>query len=249
MNNKLKEYLKSEEQKAFAGWDFSYLAGRWESEDLPWDYKEFVLNYLKKDYKLLDMGTGGGEFLLSLNHPYENTYVTESYEPNIQLCNKKLKPLGINVNQINEGDNLPFDDDTFNMVINRHEEFDVSEVKRVLKTGGIFITQQVGEKNNVRLREKLIGDDTIIFPGWNLQNVISTIEKAEFEILYQNEYFPNLKFFDVGAITYFAKIIEWEFPNFSVDKFFEKLQLLNKEIEIKKYVESCEHRFVVVCKK
>lgn len=31
-------------------------------EDLPWDYKEFISKYLKPNYKLLDMGTGGGEF-------------------------------------------------------------------------------------------------------------------------------------------------------------------------------------------
>lgn len=38
--NNLKAIWKNEEQKAFSGWDFSQLEGRWHSEPLPWDYKE-----------------------------------------------------------------------------------------------------------------------------------------------------------------------------------------------------------------
>ena len=56
------------------GWDFSHIAGRYTEEtDLPWDYQRIVLEHLKPEMKLLDIDTGGGEFLLSLHHPYENT--------------------------------------------------------------------------------------------------------------------------------------------------------------------------------
>ena len=67
--SKLKELWNKEEKNAFEGWDFSYLENRWEDEGLPWDYKDILKRYLNLDFKLLDMGTGGGEFLLSLNHP------------------------------------------------------------------------------------------------------------------------------------------------------------------------------------
>lgn len=75
--DKLKELWKKEEENSFKGWDFSHLKNRWIDEKLPWDYREILDKYLKPDYKLLDMGTGGGEFLLTLNHPYNNTSVTE----------------------------------------------------------------------------------------------------------------------------------------------------------------------------
>ena len=64
-----------EENKEFKGWDFSYLDGRIEEEKLPWDYKSFICKYLNKDDMLLDMGTGGGEFLLSLQHPCTNVLI------------------------------------------------------------------------------------------------------------------------------------------------------------------------------
>ena len=46
-----------------------------------------------RDYEVLD--TGGGEFLLSLHHPFQNTSATEGYPPNVQLCKETLLPLGI----------------------------------------------------------------------------------------------------------------------------------------------------------
>lgn len=60
------------------GWDFSHLAGRYTEEtDLPWDYQGIILDSLTPDMKLLDVDTGGGEFLLSLHHPYANTSAAE----------------------------------------------------------------------------------------------------------------------------------------------------------------------------
>ena len=95
--NKLIEQWKAEEAIAHIhGWDFSHIADRSrEQTDFPWNYREAVLQRLTKDQKLLDMDTGGGEFLLSLGHPYENTAATEGYEPNVRLCQKTLLPLGI----------------------------------------------------------------------------------------------------------------------------------------------------------
>ena len=84
-NNELIMQWEADEAFAFEGWDFSHLNGRWESSEPPWDYKAIIKSYLKETDKLLDMGTGGGEFLLTLEHPYENTYATEAYTPNFEL--------------------------------------------------------------------------------------------------------------------------------------------------------------------
>ncbi|MBM7833317.1 class I SAM-dependent methyltransferase [Clostridium sardiniense] len=246
--NKLKELWKMDEDMSFKGWDFSYLDNRWEEELIPWDYKNIVENYLKNTYTLLDMGTGGGEFLLSLKHPYKKTSVTEKWEPNVKVCNERLVPLGIDVNQVYDDSKLPFKENSFDIVINRHESYEEKEVKRILKPNGIFITQQVGGKNNESMSKRLIKDFKPQFSNINLDNVVIELEENSFDIIYQNEYFPYLRFYDVGAIVYFAKIIEWEFPNFSVDNCFDELCKLNDELKTKGYIESFEHRFIVVCK-
>ena len=56
------------------GRDFSHIAGRYTEEtDLPRDYRQIIQSRLKPEMKLLDVDTGGGELLLSLHHPIENT--------------------------------------------------------------------------------------------------------------------------------------------------------------------------------
>lgn len=247
--SKLKELWKKEEEATFKGWDFSYLENRWDNEELHWKYEEILKKYLKSNYKLLDMGTGGGEFLLSLNHPYNNTSVTEKWTPNVELCKQKLEPLGIEVKQVFNDSQLPFEENTFDIIINRHESFDINEVRRVLKPKGIFITQQVGGQNNEILSKALIKGFTPLYEDNTLENNQKKLESNLFEILYANEYFPYLRFKDIGAVVYFAKIIEWEFPDFSVENCFDELCKLNEDMKDKGYVESIEHRYIIVARK
>lgn len=93
----LRKIWKAEEALAHIhGWDFSHIDSRYREEgSLPWDYRKIILSHLgDRDY-LLDMDTGGGEFLLSLGHPYSRTSATEAYPPNAELCRRLLAPLGI----------------------------------------------------------------------------------------------------------------------------------------------------------
>ncbi|GKX29642.1 methyltransferase [Vallitalea longa] len=245
----LKCYWKSEEAHSFQGWDFSYIKGRWDCEELPWDYGSIVLTYLKDTYRLLDMGTGGGEFILTLNHPYHLTSVTEGYPPNVKLCKEKLEPKGITVKQVYEDDKLPFAENTFDMIINRHESFDSSEVSRILKKEGYFITQQVGGENDYDLSNRLIDDFQPQFPKHTLINNENALKKHGFKILESQEIYTPIYFYDVGALVYFAKIIEWEFPGFSVDKYFDNLCEIKEDIDEKGFIEGTEHRFLLIAQK
>lgn len=147
---RLKEqWLKEERAAHIQGWDFSHIQGRYEEEnDLPWSYRAVIEQYLESRYRLLDLDTGGGEFLLSLRHPYSNTSATEAYPPNVRLCEKTLCPLGVDFHRADASEDLPFEDEAFDIVINRHGSFCVSELHRVVKRGGIFITEQVGAEND-----------------------------------------------------------------------------------------------------
>ena len=115
----LREYWLKEEQNAkITGWDFSYIEDRFDSkeDELPWNYSDVINRYRHDTDKLLDIDTGGGEFLLSLGHPYENTSATEGYPPNAELCRKKFGKLGIDFYEAAEYSNLPFMDNSFDIV-------------------------------------------------------------------------------------------------------------------------------------
>lgn len=81
----------------------------------------------------MDIWTGGGEFVLTLEHPYALTSVTEAYPPNVKICVENFEPLGITVRQVYEDDKLPYENNCFDIIINRHESFDAYEVSRLLK--------------------------------------------------------------------------------------------------------------------
>lgn len=97
MNKEELRYIwKKEEQMAhIVGQDFSHIHERYDEErDLSWDYEKSIRDYLMKDDCILDYDTGGGEFVLSLGHPYDKTYVTEGFLPNVELCKKKIVTFG-----------------------------------------------------------------------------------------------------------------------------------------------------------
>jgi len=257
-DTKRKQLVKQweeEEHHAFEGWDFSYINERWVEPDPPWNYVSIVKSYLKDSDVLLDMGTGGGEILLSIGHPYENTYATEAYLPNFELCKKTLSPLGITVVQtltdenLQTDDILPFDDDMFNVIINRHESFDLTEVHRTLKQGGYFITQQIGCTNTNEFIERLNDDFVFDRTHHTIDIYTDTLKKLGFEIVETEEAVFPVKVYDVGALVFMAKVIVWEYPDFSVKTHVDKLLDCQREIEEKGFLEATGHRFLIIAKK
>ena len=250
-----KDYLKSiwkkEEQIAHIhGWDFSHIRGKYEEEnDLPWDYGKIVRQYLKSDMDILDYDTGGGEFLLSLRHPYDKTSATEGYPPNVKLCRDKLLPLGIHFKECNDPSSIPFEDKMFDLIINRHGSFDAGELYRLLRPNGIFITEQVGEDNERDLVEMVLPGTEKPFPHMNLTEQRKVFEDAGFTIVKAEEAYRPIKFYDVGAFVWFAHIIEWEFPDFSVDRCFEQLLKMQEMIEKDGKVEGTIHRYLIIARK
>ena len=242
---------KAEEEIAYVhGWDFSHISGRYtEQDDLPWDYRAVIEEYLTPEMKLLDIDTGGGEFLLRLEHPHENTAATENYPPNVALCREVLIPLGVDFRPGDGKGNLPFDDGRFDMVINRHGDFNAEEICRVLKPGGLFITQQAGAENDRELTELLCGETPIPFPEQYLKLTSRKFENAGFTILRGEEVFRPIRFFDVGALVWFARIIQWEFPDFAVDTHLENLLRAQRKLEKLGSIDGTIHRFLLVAQK
>lgn len=245
-----KLWQEEENQAHIRGWDFSHIQGRFEEEhDLPWSYREAVRQYLQKDAMLLDYDTGGGEFLLSLGHPYSRTAATEGYPPNVQLCREALFPLGIDFRECADPSAIPFPDGTFDLILNRHGSFDAGEVYRLLKKGGVFLTEQVGGDNDRELVDMVLPGTEKPFPHLNLAEQRQVFEGAGFHILRGEEAYRPILFYDIGAFVWFARVIEWEFPGFSVEKCFDRLLAMQRELERNGKIEGTIHRFLLIAEK
>lgn len=247
----LKIWLDEEKEAHIHGWDFSHIKGKYEEEhDLPWDYEQIVREHLSPEMKLLDTDTGGGEFLLSLGHPCDNLAATENYPPNVELCKQKLLPFGIHFQKANAEDILPFCDQSFDMVINRHGNYKPEEIWRVLKHGGIFITEQVGAENDRELVKLLLNNmPALPFPNQYLEIAKAAFEKQGFSIIEGKEAFRPIKFWDVGALVWFARVIEWEFPDFNVTDCLENLYRAQEILEKEGVIEGTIHRFLLIARK
>lgn len=243
----LYEQWEKDERAPFEGWDFSYLKDRWAETQPPWDYKEIAKGLVKNTTAVLDMGTGGGEVLASLRPLPKHTVATEGYEPNVQVAKKRLEPLGVTVVAVYESGELPFADEEFDLVLNRHSAFDGREVYRILKPGGMFLTQQVSGNNLDDLIQEFGCKSK--FKTWSVDTARRELENVGFEIGHAKEWSGEVAFRDVGAIVYFFKAIPWIIEGFSVDKHLPTLERLQKKLEKNGELSFTQTRFIVEAQK
>lgn len=246
MNN-LYEYLTKEYNVPFAGWDFSYLNGRRVEDNPPWNYKNLVEKYLSGKETLLDMDTGGGEFLCSLSYLPKNVYATEGYAPNIPIAEKRLTEKNFILKPIKHNGEIPFSDGFFDIIINRHGSYKPGELQRTLKKGGIFITQQVGGLNGIDIN-MAFETKTMDHIEWSLIKNIEMFRDAGMEISETGENIGKMRFNDVGAIVYYLKCIPWQIKDFSIEKYYNKLEIINDIIKKNGYINFISHRFYLVVK-
>lgn len=256
----LYDYLVAEYNHPFVWEDWSYLDGR--KVDLfterPWNYVDSVVEAMKSARSVLDMRTGDGEkfaaFIQQQSHPMQ-LYATEGYAPGLVQARQRLEPLGVTIYEVRD-EQLPIADNQVDLVINRQGSYDPHEVWRVLKPGHRFITQQVGDRANVRLHELLNTPKVLSFyPGteqkrvWNLACAVHELQEAGWQIAEQHESFAPSRFYDVGAVVYYLKAISWEVPDFSVEKYFDQLVEIRRLIQREGYLDVSFHTFFIVAQK
>lgn len=236
--------LDEAERQPFVGWDFSWLHGRLDSQPLPWDYTATVLRYARRSPDLLDLGTGGGEWLAEMPYRPSRTVATEAWPPNVAVAKARLEPLGVAVVQVEPArDNtgqpvegkaspLPFADEAFHLVVDRHESFDVAEVARILVRRGWFITQQVDAGNDAEYGA-LFGidspepDSDSRWESWlpdQLEHVgLHVVEHASAPLVQVIR--------DVGALAWNLRAIPWMVPDFSIDRYRARLREIQDRID------------------
>ena len=206
-----------EERQPFTGWDFSHLKGRLKGEREPWSYLDRAGELMRRSVSVIDMDTGGGEKLLGLREHWPARVVaTEDYAQNFELARERLSPLGVEVVRaaVSDTGSMPFGDGEFDLVLNRHAQFNSSEVARVLSQGGTFLTQQVHGMWLWDLQAAF--DATPSFPDNSPAKYVPMLEAAGLTMTAVEEWEGRMVFADVGAIVYYLKAIPWEVPEFTV---------------------------------
>jgi SAM-dependent methyltransferase len=129
------------------GWDFSTVCDA--RDPVPWDYEDVVRRHLQPGDRVLDCGTGGGERFLALRDAYAWGMGIDP-DP-AMLATARAHAASLQATHVTfalgRAEALPVDDASVDVVLNRHANVDVAETLRVLRPGGLFLTQQVGLNN------------------------------------------------------------------------------------------------------
>jgi SAM-dependent methyltransferase len=225
------------------GWDFSWLTGRIDRDDLPWDYESLAREALTNATRLLDIDTGGGEVLASLA-PLPPAIATEPYSPNVPIATARLAPLGVDV-RAGRASALPVADEEVNLVLNRHGSLDATEAARVLIPGGVFLTQQVGSRNDLAFNDALGVLPHSPPDSHTLQSTVAKLEDAGLVIDQAQENYAVTRYLDVGAVVFQLRSVPWQVPGFDVATSAERLRRLDAHIRRTGSFDVKSHRFLV----
>jgi SAM-dependent methyltransferase len=231
------------------GWDFSWLEGRATEERPWWGYRRLAAQEVAAASTVLDIQTGGGELLaeilLDAAEQPAVVVVTESWPPNVARARHNLEPFGAWVTELPEGGDLPFDDGTFDLVLSRHPvETSWEEVARVLRPGGVYLAQHVGAGSNRELVEFLMGPQPVSGRRSPERAVIEA-QAAGLWVLDLRADTLRVEFFDVGSVVYFLRLVVWTVPDFSVERYHERLLALHRHIEQEGSFVTYSRRFLI----
>jgi SAM-dependent methyltransferase len=217
------------------GWDFSWLEGRATEERPWWEYSRLATQEVATANTVLDIQTGGGELLAEILGNASSrppvVVVTESWPPNAAVARRNLEPFGAWVARVDDEDELPFDDGTFDLVLSRHPvatRWD--EVARVLRGDGVYLAQHVGAGSNRELTDFLMGTQPVSGRR-SPERAVEEARAAGLWVLDLRSASLRVEFFDVGAVVYFLRLVVWTVPDFSLSRYGERLFDLHRLIE------------------
>ncbi|MBP3951846.1 class I SAM-dependent methyltransferase [Bacillus suaedae] len=231
------------------GWDFSKLKVR--LEGALWDFNEEIKNKSRTSDILLDIGTGGGENLLTIASSFLFlSGIDLSYEM-IESAQTNLKRAGISNVRFSQmsSDKLEFPAGFFDVVTCRHAPFSSMEVAKVLKKGGYFLTQQVGERDKVNLKRAFKRGQVSQKNEALLARYVKELEELSFS---------KVQHFEYDATEYYQRTEDLIFllkhapiiPNFGEEvNDFELLADFIKENSTEKGIRTNSNRFLIIARK
>lgn len=213
-----------------SGWGFDWLVGRATEERPGWGYAKLLADRLGVVGSALDIDTGGGEVVAQAPLLPSRTVVTETWPPNLARARELLEPRGVDV-VATDGGPLPLPDMSVELVTARHPvRPDWPEIHRVLSPGGHYFAQHVGPASAFELIEFFVGPLTYERQQRDPHREAAEAETAGLSIVDLRTARCRMQFFDVGAVVWILRKCVWWVPDFSVEKYRDKLCELDREM-------------------
>ena len=187
--------------ESLGDWDFSQIKYHTESKST-WEFYDQIRQNTNTNSLCLDIGTGGGEKVLTRYPEIGMIIATDFSEEMIKTANQNLqKHLTENLNKkvkFVQMDNLnmTFPNNLFDLISARHTVINAKQIYNTLKPGGILVIEGVDKEDCWELKE-LFGrgqcyNDEIAISTQDYEEIkkagFSQIEKVE---IFEDEYYET----------------------------------------------------------
>ena len=232
------------------GWDFSRVRARY--DPVPWNYVDVVRQYLKQQDRVLDIGTGGGEIFLSLAPCFGQGIGIDQDPAMITAAKRNQYALALeNISLlVMEGSALRFDASVFDVVLLRHLRVDVSEIVRVLRRGGYFITEMVGQRSSLNILDAFGWTPSSFGPDW-WQTVAQLADQFLLHgcrIVAQAEYNVPYWFCDLESFMFWLMAVPWP-EEIELEKHWQNIDRVLETSQTERGIETNEHRGLLIVQK
>jgi SAM-dependent methyltransferase len=230
------------------GWDFGRV--RDAREPVPWDYLDVARRYLRPADRVLDVGTGGGEKLLSLAACFDSAVGVDVSSEMITTARRNQVAAQVdNVSfDVMRGEALEFPDSAFDVVLNRHCTVDVGETFRVLRPGGYFVTQQVGARNTQNICALFgcgVGGEYDLDLFHELPALAEAFRQLGCRVVCAAEYDVRYWFLDVESLLFWFKAIPMP-EDFDIETHWRQVDRAITQFGTPQGIETNEHRELLI---
>jgi hypothetical protein len=104
------------------------------------------------------------------------------------------------------------------------------EVRRVLRPGGAYLSQQVGAGSVRELTDVMMGPQPVS-PSRSPMAAVADAEAAGLEVIDLRQEALRMEFHDIAAVVCFLRKVIWIVPGFTVDAYRDPLLKLHDFIE------------------
>jgi SAM-dependent methyltransferase len=214
-----------------SGWAFDWISGRAMEERPPWGYARLLSGRLGEVGSALDIDTGGGEVLAEAIRFPRRMVATETWPPNVQRARELLGSHGVEVVRTSDDAPFPFADESFELVTARHPvEPNWPEIHRVLKAGGCYFAQHVGPRSACELIEYFLRPAASGESAREPRVEAALAQEAGLVVVDLRTARCRMEFYDVGAVVWILRKCVWWVPDFSVEKYLDKLRELDTQM-------------------